>query len=356
MKSLDEYLQYEQPTKYIVESTDYNEKYDTPVLTAGQSFILGYTKETSGIFPKDKLPVIIFDDFTTSMKYVDFPFKVKSSAMKILHPKDNANIKYFYYLMQSIVFDSSTHKRYWISEYSKILIEEKSCDEQDKIVYTLDTISKAINNRKSQLDDLNEVLEQEFVKIYESNYPMTTLNTLVDVRDGTHDSPIGLQQSDYILLTSKNITNKGINYENVKYISKEDFDEINKRSKVDVNDILMPMIGTIGNPIIVKEVNNYAIKNMALFKKSNKVLPNFLLYFLRSKWFLSYVQQNNRGATQKFVSLTDIRNTPFKQIPIVEQEKFESIVKKVNTMRDNIILDITDMETLYDKKIHEYFD
>lgn len=95
---LEDVLDYEQPTKYIVESENYDESYKTPVLTAGKSFILGYTNETKGIYT-DNLPVIIFDDFTTATKYVDFPFKVKSSAMKILkEKKELANIKYLYYL------------------------------------------------------------------------------------------------------------------------------------------------------------------------------------------------------------------------------------------------------------------
>lgn len=110
IKTFEECLQYEQPTKYIVKSTKYNDSYKTPVLTAGKSFILGYTNETDGIFTQT--PVIIFDDFTTDTKFVDFHFKVKSSAMKILHPNGKADIKFLYYLMQTIQHRSDTHKRY----------------------------------------------------------------------------------------------------------------------------------------------------------------------------------------------------------------------------------------------------
>ena len=118
---LGQLLIYEQPTAYIVESTEYNDNYKTPVLTAGKSFILGYTNETKNIF--DKLPVIIFDDFTTATQYVNFKFKVKSSAMKILHINTElVNPKYIYYRMQIIQFDHSTHKRYWIQQYSLSLI------------------------------------------------------------------------------------------------------------------------------------------------------------------------------------------------------------------------------------------
>lgn len=116
--TLNELLPYEQPTKYIVESTKYDDSYATPALTAGKSFVLGYTNETEGIFEKDRLPVIIFDDFTTASQYVNFPFKVKSSAMKILNINTDLVLpKYIYYKMQTIQIKNDTHKRYWIQQY-----------------------------------------------------------------------------------------------------------------------------------------------------------------------------------------------------------------------------------------------
>ena len=125
-------LEYEQPQQYIVNSTDYSDEYEIPVLTAGKSFIIGKTNEKSGICKH--LPVIIFDDFTTDSKYVDFPFKVKSSAMKILHAKGNVNPKYVAYLMSVTRLVGDTHKRYWISEYSKIPIMLPPVNEQERIV------------------------------------------------------------------------------------------------------------------------------------------------------------------------------------------------------------------------------
>lgn len=136
IKTLGEVLNYEQPTKYIVKSTKYNDSYKTPVLTAGKSFILGYTDELEGIFTQ--IPVIIFDDFTTDTKFVDFKFKVKSSAMKILHSKENTDIKFIYYFMQTIRHRSDTHKRYWISEYAKIKIPLPPLEIQKQIVKLLE--------------------------------------------------------------------------------------------------------------------------------------------------------------------------------------------------------------------------
>ena len=129
---LDSIISYEQPTPYIVKSTDYNDTYTTPVLTAGKSFIIGHTNETNGIY--EKLPCIIFDDFTTDSKLVDFPFKVKSSAMKILQVKEDVNIEYIAMFMSITRLIGDTHKRYWISEYSKIEIPIPPQNEQDRIV------------------------------------------------------------------------------------------------------------------------------------------------------------------------------------------------------------------------------
>jgi type I restriction enzyme M protein len=151
---LGDVLDYEQPTPYIVSSVDYDDTYPTPVLTAGKTFILGYTDEKHGILNKD-LPVIIFDDFTTATKLVDFPFKVKSSAMKILHvKKDLADVEYVYHVMQNIDFDSTEHKRYWISQYSKILIPLPPLDVQKQIVNQIKAVKSKIEEHESIIEDL----------------------------------------------------------------------------------------------------------------------------------------------------------------------------------------------------------
>ena len=116
--SLEDIVDYDQPQPFIVNDTNYSEEYSTPVLTAGKSFILGYTNEDFGIY--NKLPAIIFDDFTTDSHLVDFPFKVKSSAMKILTVKEGINVEFVSYFMSITRLFGDTHKRYWISEYSKL--------------------------------------------------------------------------------------------------------------------------------------------------------------------------------------------------------------------------------------------
>lgn len=153
----EDVLKYEQPSKYIVKSTEYSDEYKTPVLTAGKSFILGYTDEKDGIFTD--VPVIIFDDFTTDTKFVDFHFKVKSSAMKILKPTHNTNIKFIFYLMQTIHHKSDTHKRYWISEYAKREIPLPPLDEQNLIVKKIESCFEKIDFAISNFKKSKELIE-----------------------------------------------------------------------------------------------------------------------------------------------------------------------------------------------------
>lgn len=165
-KSLGECLEYEQPTNYLVNSTEYNDDFETPVLTAGKTFILGYTNEVNGIFKKN-LPVIIFDDFTTATQYVDFPFKAKSSAMKILKAKNGVDIKFIYESMQELKFEVGGHGRHWISIYSNLTIDLPCLKEQTKIANFLSAIDEKIVLVSSQIEDTQEykkgLLQQLFV-------------------------------------------------------------------------------------------------------------------------------------------------------------------------------------------------
>ena len=146
---LEDVIEYEQPTAYIVSSTNYSDSYPTPVLTAGKSFIIGFTDETAGVY--NKLPCIIFDDFTTDSKYVDFPFKVKSSAMKILQVHEGLNIEYVSFFMSVTRLIGDTHKRYWISEYSKLPIPLPPRNEQDRIVASIKSLYTLLDTIKESL-------------------------------------------------------------------------------------------------------------------------------------------------------------------------------------------------------------
>ncbi len=161
--SICDIADYEQPTKYIVESTDYNDAFETPVLTAGQTFILGYTNETNGIYEASKdYPVIIFDDFTGAFKWVDFPFKIKSSAIKIITAKDNVSIRYLYHLMGFLNYTSTEHKRLWISIYSKFEVALPPMEVQQEIVRLLDDFTAKTAELQAELNKEYEARKKQY--------------------------------------------------------------------------------------------------------------------------------------------------------------------------------------------------
>ena len=216
---LGQLLIYEQPTAYIVESTEYNDNYKTPVLTAGKSFILGYTNETENIF--DNLPVIIFDDFTTATQYVNFKFKVKSSAMKILHINTElVNPKYIYYRMQIIQFDHSTHKRYWIQQYSKLKVQIPSLPEQKRIVdkivelfSDLDNAVETLNATKSQLEVYRQaVIREAFIGAFTEDYRKsndTTINIQLPWADSKQSESLPIIPTSWKYVSLANLGDLG---------------------------------------------------------------------------------------------------------------------------------------------------
>ena len=168
-RELGEILKYEQPQEYIVDSTYYDDTYNTPVLTAGQSFILGYTNEIFGIKDaSEDNPVIIFDDFTTSSHYVDFPFKIKSSAMKLLSLNNSDDdINCVFNAMQNISYIPITHERHWISTFAKFnVLLPKKRDEQKKIGIFFASIDNLITLHQRKLEKLKNIKKSMLNKMF----------------------------------------------------------------------------------------------------------------------------------------------------------------------------------------------
>ena len=212
-RKLGTLLDYEQPSKYIVESTEYDDRYATPVLTAGQTFILGFTNEVENIYKADKNnPVIIFDDFTSGNHWVDFDFKVKSSAMKMLKPKEGVNLRYCYHYIQTISIDTTEHKRLWISRFSQIEIPIPSdIKTQEKIAKILDKFTDCVTELQAELQARtkqyeyyrNLLLSEEYLNKLSENPEIlgggyrVKLTTLGDIGFFTRGN--GLQKKDFLL-------------------------------------------------------------------------------------------------------------------------------------------------------------
>ena len=241
---------------------------------------------------------------------------VASTLAAIVPIKDLCLSKYLYYYLLTIdtkdFIPESFYPGMKISEISEIPIPVPSRQEQEKIVERLDKVFKNID--KASVAKENEMLSltnlfDSFLdnKIEEFGESEQKLGEYYDVRDGTHDSP-KYYEKGYPLITSKNLKDGQLNFEKIKFISEEDFNKINERSKVNKGDVLMAMIGTIGNPVVIKDNSKFAIKNVALFKLNKNQSSEYLYYFLRSNKVKKKMMAEAKGTTQKFVGLGYLRN------------------------------------------------
>ncbi len=220
----------------------------------------------------------------------------------------------------------------------KMLIPSRNIEEQGKIVRILNKVQMLIE--KEQIEGYDELIKSRFVELFGDPFinPMRwekkLLGDLCDVRDGTHDSPKYYDRG-YPLLTSKNVTGGKIDLTGCSYISEEDYTKINKRSKVDMGDIIMPMIGTVGKPVIVNIEPNFAIKNVALIKFNNisDVDNVYVKTLLEFDYFDSSVFSKIRGGTQKFIALGDIRKLEILLPTIERQQRFREFVKQIDKLK-----------------------
>ena len=335
---LEELLEYEQPTAYIVSSTDYSD--NTPVLTAGKSFILGYTNETAGIF--DRLPVIIFDDFTTAIQYVNFPFKVKSSAMKILHINKNlVHPKYIFYRMQVIQFDHSTHKRYWIQQYSKIKVKIPPLPEQERIVARieelfseLDKAVETLNTTKQQLAVYRQaVISTSFPELTSSN--SVRLDEIAEISGGITKGRDLSQQKTITLpyLRVANVQNGYLDLSQMKDIEVK-LNEVDKYL-LQEGDVLYTEGGDrdkLGRGTVWKNEIPRCVHQNHIFKarlNQERALPQYVAYWSMSVYARDYFFKKGKQS----VNLASINKTVLSALilPMPSLEEQASIINNIES-------------------------
>lgn len=222
--------------------------------------------------------------------------------------------------------------------------------EQKRIVKKLDEVFEKVTKAKEaaekNLQNVKELFESYLQSVFANagkEWEEKKLGEVYDVRDGTHDSP-RYQKEGFALVTSKNLKRDLLNFDKIKYISEKDYRKINERSKVDKGDILFAMIGTIGNPVVVQDEPNFAIKNVALFKIPKDQDGLFLKYFLDSKFVINKMMSEAKGTTQKFVGLGYLRNFEISLPPIKEQK---TVVKKLEALS----IETRKLENVYEQKL-----
>ncbi len=367
----DDVLKYEQPTKFIVDSVNYDNSYKTAVLTAGKSFILGYTNEEKGIF--DNLPVIIFDDFTTAFHYVDFPFKVKSSAMKILKPvKEKADLKYLFYKMQTISFDTDLHKRYWISKYSQLQIQLHSLPQQQKIAKILDAADALRQNDKVLLTKYDELTQALFLDMFgdpvsnPKGWEIKTIEQIVKSGKGSiKRGPFGgalkkeiFVEDGYLVYEQFHALNNDFSRSRY-FIDENKFNEL-KGFEVQPGDIIISCSGVyLGKLAVIPQNARKGIINQALLKVTldeSKMTNDFFVFLFSHKNFREKYFDANRGAgIPNFPPMSEFKKFPFISPPIKLQNQFTERVAIIEEQKIIAQKTLAKSEELFNSLLQKAF-
>ena len=242
------------------------------------------------------------------------------------------------------------------------LIPVYSYKEQRSIGEVLDRVSGIIEKRKHELTEMDELIKARFVELFgdmilnPNGWEQSSLGKVCDVRDGTHASPKYYMEG-YPLVTSKNVTSGKIDFSDCSLICEDDYEKINQRSKVDYGDILMPMIGTVGNPVIVDVEPKFAIKNVALIKfyEDSSVLNTFVKGLLESDYFDRAVISKVRGGTQKFIALGNIRELQISIPPMNIQLDYQYFVQQVDKSKVAVQKSLDETQLLFNSLMQKYF-
>lgn len=353
IKKIKDLLVFERPDEYIVKDTSYGSKNKTPVLTANKSFILGYTDENFGIC--NNIPAIIFDDFTTDSKYVDFPFKIKSSAIKILRSKnDEVDLKFVYEIMKNINFPIANHKRHYISQYQEQEIIVPLIKEQKKIAEIFSKIDEEINKTDeliSKTEELkNGLINKLFIKgINHKKFKKTKLGEIPEewnigiLGDLLETSSGGTPLSNKIeyyengsipWLTSSEVR-EGEIYKSSKFITKDALK--NSSAKIfPINTVLIAMYGVTAGQVGILKIESSTNQAICGIYPSSNFIPEFLYQYFLSQ--TKSLRSLAGGGAQPNISQKIIREQLIPVPSYTEQKQISEILlsidKKLNKQKE----------------------
>ncbi len=315
-KRLGEVAGYKQPTKHLVKSKNYDDRFDTPVLTAGKTFILGYTSETEGINKASTSPVIIFDDFTTANKWVDFDFKVKSSAMKFIASVDQSKylLKYVYYWLNTLPNEliDSDHKRQWISNFSKKKIPIPPLEIQAEIVRILDNFTELTARKKQYSYYRDQLLTFE-----EGEVEWKRLGEVVKLQRGKRLVKSQLEEAGAYAVYQNSMTPLGYYHE----------------SNVKQDTTFIIAAGAAGK-IGYSNVDFWAADDVYFCVTSDVVISKFLFYCLLMQQY-KILSQVRRASIPR-LSKVSIEKITIPIPPLPEQERIVSILDKFDALTNSI--------------------
>lgn len=350
-----------------VDDLNYNDKYvvDTQNKVAEHSTVKRVTKG-SVVFPKRGAAIM-----TNKVRIMGIDSYMDTNMMALTSEKLDSEFLYNIISKEGLykIADTSTIPQINNKHVEPYEVTIPSLAEQRRIGAYFKQLDHLITLHQRKYDKLTNVKKSMLEKMFPKNgsnvpeirfkgftdaWEQRKLNEITDVRDGTHDSPKYVQEG-HPFITSKNVSNGFINYDDVQYVTDEDYEKINKRSKVDVHDILMGMIGTIGNLALIRKKPDFAIKNVALIKYTGDIEYKYLYQALQADCVTSQLSTGMDGGTQKFVSLKKIRELDIPFPEECEQKKIGAYFSNLDTLITLHHRKLEKLEQIKQAMLHKMF-
>ena len=325
-RPLGEVAHYEQPAKYIVESTDYKDSFPTPVLTAGKTFILGYTDEMEGIYPASEHPVIIFDDFTGALRWIDFDFKVKSSAMKMITSEDESVVllRFIFYWLSHLPsqFVAHDHQRLWLRKYAPILIPIPPLAVQERIVEILDKFTALEAELEAELEARKKQYAYYRNKLLrfganDPNVQWCRLGEIAELKRGVRVVRRQLEKEGQYPVYQNCLTPLGY------------FDKANCKAET-----AFVIMGGSAGKVGFSKVDFWAADDCLYFITPEYLLSRYLYYFLCKKE--TYLDSQVRRAAVPRLARSVLADLLIPLPPLAVQEQIVAILDKFHTLVHSI--------------------
>ena len=331
------------------------------IIDQGQNYVTGYSNSSEGLY--SDVPALIFGDHTRIIKYVDVPFFLGADGVKLLKSKlSDVDYKFLYYVLSQLHIIDTGYNRHF--KYLKEqIIPLPPLDEQKRIADVLDKASELINKRKEQIRLMDQLPKSLFIEMFGDpvENPMgwepCSLDTVCClITDGTHQPPKYVERGVPFLFVS-NIVNNELVYDTDKYITRDEYEKLIKRTPVEVGDILLTIVGSYGNPAIIRSTKEFCFqRHIAYLKPNQKLISSVYLHsaFL-SSFVKNQIEDKVKGVAQKTLNLSELKNVKIIIPPLSLQNEFADHIKAIEQQMALLQEGLSKMETAYKALMQEYF-
>jgi len=359
-KNNDEY--YISDDIMFIKPGDIEEKYITN-LERSEGYISEKARKKVRILPKDTVLVTCIG--TIGKVGILEKEGICNQQINAIIPNDMVVSKYLAYLIkakQKILQLKANAPVVPIinkTDFSKIEINICDIKEQKRIVEKLDLVKKIIDIRQEQLRELNNIVKSQFIEMFENNkFENKDLGDVaIKITDGSHNPPKGVdERTEYVMLSSQNIIEDKINYNNARYLSRKDFERENKRTYLEKGDVLLTIVGTIGRTAVIDNEKNITLqRSVAVIKPIEKIKSEYLVASLKTDSAKNQLNKRSKGVAQKGIYLNDLKKIFISVPPITLQNEFSEIVKQIDKQKFEIEKSLKETQELYESLMEKYF-